>query len=438
MQISEKPFSDLSLGSAIRHLVRMSGHLDSESVFRTRLQALGISDASIATLVSSGVSTMAKLAYISPVQPGTADDAPFFLALSKALKVDPGDISVGDQASYRRAWYEAATVAIAEVRYRVERSSEEGPRKMPQPERINRLALQQQRLGGIRIEGSMEPSHALLDKVWMMRDDDCLKLLPPEECTSRAQEVLGVKKENFIKIEAGGTLKQLEKEAVQTADLSTEYRVRLALTRRSLALDNVGLATFDTFEDYHTFLYSLVMKEPLPTHHPVTVSQILAADKQLFVRLVELTRTGILPTPTGTLPLDDALKEARLDPLFTALLQPLPKPSASSSSPYKPTKGFADGSSDHQGQGPYSQKGKGGSKGKGRGRGRGKREPKGMPEELKNLRTKTNKGQAYCWGFNMAQGCTGATAGRFCQRGFHGCMGCGAADHGHLQCPKKK
>ena len=144
----------------------MAGHLDSEAVFRTRLLALGIPQTSVAALFASGVNTMARLAYLAPIQPGTADDTPFFIALARALGVAaPADIPVGDTAAFRRAWYEASTVAIAEVRSRVERSSEDGPKKMPQTERVNRLVSQQSRLAGIKIEGHLEPSHALMDNV---------------------------------------------------------------------------------------------------------------------------------------------------------------------------------------------------------------------------------------------------------------------------------
>ena len=422
----------------------MAGHLDSESVFSTRLLALGIPPAQIRSLQAAGVNNMAKLAFICSVQPGSADDSPFFAALARALGLNSADeISVGDQSAYRRAWFEASTVAIAEVRNKVEKSSEDGPKKMPMAERNARHSNQQSRLNGVKIEGSLEPSHAVLDKAWSMRDEDQLKLLTPEECTSRAQEILGVRKEVFFKPDSSGALKQFEKEVEQRADMSTEYRVRQALTRRALALDNVGLASFEIFEEYHDFLYALVMKEPIETHHSITVDQVLRADKQLFIRLIEITRTGIAARPNGRLPIDLALPQARMDPVFLALLQPLPKPASGSARGYAAQKSFHEQT--HQGS-PYQANHKGKAKGKGKGKGKkggksGKKAHGGgggssVPEELKGLRTHTQAGYNYCWGFNT-DGCEKAKPGNHCYKGFHGCMKCGAREHGYRQCPKK-
>ena len=424
----------------------MSGHLDSESVFMARLATLGIATGQIRTLVGAGVNNMAKLAFLSSVQPGVADDSPFFIALVRALGLNsPDDLSAGDQSAYRRAWFEASTVAIAEVRNKVDKSSEDGPKRMPTAERNARYADQQARLSGIKIEGVLEPSHALLDKAWSMREEDQLKLLPAEECTSRAQEVLGVRKDTFFKADGSGSLKQIEKEEEQKADMSTEYRVRLALTRRALALDSVGLTSFDVLEDYHSFLYALVMKETLESHYPISVDQVLKADKHFWIRLVELTRNGILPRPNGRLPIDLAIPTARLDPVFNAILQPLPRPASSAGAGYAAQKAFASAGPN---AGPYQPavKAKGKGKGKGRGkkgggkggkRGHGAGGGSGVPDELKGLRLLTNSGYNYCWNFNLKDGCQQAGMGQHCSRGFHGCMKCGSKDHGYQQCPKK-
>ena len=176
--------------------------------------------------------------------------------------------------------------------------TDDTPVKMPQPEKVARLKAQQARLSGIKIEANLEPSHQLLDQVWQMRNDDTCRYLSPEVCTSRTQEAGGIKKETFIKADSAGQIHTVQKEEAQQADLSTEYRVRQALTRRALAFDNIGLMSFDKLEAYHEYLYSLVMTEALPTHFPITVDQVLRADKQLWMRLIQLTRDGILPLAT--------------------------------------------------------------------------------------------------------------------------------------------
>jgi len=412
----------------------MAGHLDSQSVFTVRLTSLGIDDASINQLISSGINTMARLAYICSIQPGVSDDNPFFVALAAALRLGgPDDIPVGDKAAYRRAWFESSTVAIAEVRSKIEATSEDAPKRMPKEERNARHKKQQAKLGGIKIEGVVEPSHALLDAVWAMREENSLRYLQLESCTSRSQEILGVKKESFVKAESGsGHLKQVTRDLNPTADLTTEYRVRLAFQRRALAFDACEICEFSILDEVNEYLYSLVMKEPLDTHHGISISQVMRADRQLFIRLIELTREGINPDAHGRRPMEVFLAQARMDPLFSATLQPLPKAQSQAAvhdrqksfqeTPYSRGKG--------KGKGKQASKGKGGGKSSSKGQ-------KGVPEELKGLRSSTKSGRPFCWNFNLAAGCQDAKVGTECWKGFHGCMKCGANNHGLQSCDRK-
>ena len=197
---------------------------------------------------------------------------------------------------------------------------------MPGPERAARSREQQLRLAGVRIEGSLQPSHALLDLIWQMRDDDVLRFVAPEICTSRTQESCGIKKEQFVKTDPSGKLQAVSRDEQQHADMTTEYRIKLSLTRRALAFDNIGLCSFAVLEDYHDYLYALVMREPISTHYPISVQQILVADKHLWSVMIELTRDGIVVDSSGRKPIEDKLKLARQDPIFCSLLQPLPRP----------------------------------------------------------------------------------------------------------------
>ena len=421
----------------------MSGHLDSEPVFRVRLSSLGIPDGYINAMIAAGLNSMAKMAYVCSLQPGTADDTPFLDEVARASGLTGhADLSVGHKSAFRRCWFEASTVAIAEIKSRIEATQDDAPRKMPKPERNTRHREQQSRLAGVKIEGHLEPSHSLIDAVWSMREEDQLKYLQLEICTSRPQEALGIKKETFVKAEANtGNLKQVERSINPTADLTTEYRVKLAFTRRALAFDNVGLCDFSVMEDLHDYLYGLVMKEALDTHQAISVQQIIKADRQIWIRLIELTREGINPDATGRKPIEINLPIARLDPMFCALLQPLPR--SYSPGPYDKANGNSRGSNDNSA--PYSQgakgtKGKGrGAKGKGRGgkgNTRGGKAPAALPDELKGFRTQTNSGNSYCWKSNMACGCPDAKVGNYCNKGFHGCMKCGSHQHTATSCTK--
>jgi hypothetical protein len=217
---------------------------------------------------------MANLAYLCAIQPGTTqDDNPFFVALADALNLggDPTQIPMATKIIFRRAWFEASTVAIAEVRMKLDRTGDEQPRKMPGPERTARLKAQQARLAGIKIEGNLKPSHAILDLLWQIKEEDALKYVSPEVCTSRSQESFGVKKESFVKTDSEGKLQSVNKEEELHADMTTEYRIKLAMTRRSLAFDNVGICSFAIMEEYQDYLYALVMRQSIPTHFPISV-----------------------------------------------------------------------------------------------------------------------------------------------------------------------
>ena len=368
-----------------------------------------------------------------------------FVALADALNLggDPTQIPMATKIIFRRAWFEASTVAIAEVRMKLDRTGDEQPRKMPGPERTARLKAQQARLAGIKIEGNLKPSHAILDLLWQIKEEDALKYVSPEVCTSRSQESFGVKKESFVKTDSEGKLQSVLKEEELHADMTTEYRIKLAMTRRSLAFDNVGICSFAIMEEYQDYLYALVMRQSIPTHFPISVHQILQADKQLWAVMMELTAEGLAADATGKLPIEKKFALAKADPVYTAILQPLPRPTSGNAydktikafseppGPYQGGKGGKGGGKGGKG-GKSGKGGKGGTGGKG-GKGAGKG-AKSLPEELKGLRQVTRTGKSFCWNFNLAAGCD---EGNWCHKGLHLCMKCSATDHGFHSCPRK-
>ena len=419
--------------------------LDSEAVFKARMRELGVSEAHIQALAGNEVNTLGRLAFLTSLQPGTAaNDAPFVEALVKSLGLaSENDLKPGELSSFRRLWVEASTVAISEIRARVDKTDDTAPKKVPVPERASKRAIQQSKLSGIKIEGNLEPSHALIDLCQSMKEDDTLIILEPYRCTCRSQELDGQKKEKFIKPDSSGSLKEVNVDVQLHADLSSEFRVRNALVRRSLALDQVGLAEFSIFESYHDFLYNLLTTEVPSSHICVNLEQILRADRLVWKRMAELTRDGINPTtvltagvPSKSYPLHSALDKACVDPVVLSALQPLAKPQSGRSSPYDNAVSHyqGKGSSGKQLQkfGKQSQRG-----GKPKGSGKGKGMGKGVPVELAGLRTSTSKGNRYCFSFNLASGCSFAKPGDHCKVGFHGCMKCGASDHGFQSCSKR-
>jgi hypothetical protein len=263
-----------------------------------------------------------------------------------------------------------------------------------------------------------------------MKEDEILKWICPSTCISREQELRGSKKESFVKLDVAGKLSSVTKDIVQEADMSSEFRVRQALTRRSLGLDQMQLLDFKDSEAYHDYLFTLVTTEVPNTHSPVTMNQILLADKHIWMHMAARCRSGISVRPDGSLPMKAALAEALRDPIVQASLQPLPKQRGGRDSE-------SSGSREQWPRAtPYSDKGKDKGKGKKGKKGRGKGKISHVPAGLQGGFNKTSSGAPICFNYNLA-GCPGASPGGKCPKGSHVCCKCESADHTFQTCPKK-
>ena len=371
----------------------MSAVLDSNSLFRARCEEIGMSVGSLTSLITAGIDTFAKLAFSSSYQPGSQDDRSLLQVLTDAC----GGIatSPSDQACLRRAFFEAATMSMAELRTKVDRSEEGVTRKIPQPERASRYAAQCVKLAGMVLTGELECAHSLLDDVSQQREDGVLKYLSPSQCPKREQELCGLKR----------TSGPLPKDIPATADVSTELRMRSALLRRSLAYDQAGLIDYAVSVSWLDYIFAQMMRLPPDSNfQAVSMAQILQADKQLFIVVAGLSRNGIAPTSAGVRPLDAMVAAARADPQVAALLQPLPCGSANK------RQKLQTGSVPHPPQpfaGVERSKGSGkGNTGRGKSAGKGKGARKGtMPEALRGMHFKTPSGESICYGYNLPGGC---------------------------------
>ena len=119
---------------------------------------------------------------------------------------------------------------------------------LPSHEREHRRAEQVTRLKGVLLEGDVEPSHSLVDRAAAMLHDGVVRYIPPSVCVSRDAEVASVRRDkDFLAIENGEiTLKK--KDWTVSADLGSEFKLQQALTRRGVALDRVGLLSFEVHE----------------------------------------------------------------------------------------------------------------------------------------------------------------------------------------------
>ena len=421
--------------------------LDSAAVFKARLEAVGIDDAVITKFIASGINTMARLAWSSSCQPGVGPDDLFVASVVKNLGLLREDqVSPGDLAGFRRVWFESHTVAVHDLKSKLDRGDDAAPRRMPPPERDSKLRDQRKRLLGVDITGILVPSNSLVDFCMTMKDDETLRFVSPDKCTAREQEMSGVKREQFVKPNAAGQLVLTQSVVTGTADMTTEHRVRLALQRRSLAMDQCDLMPYSEMESYHSFLFSLVASPAPPDFMSIDVLQVLNADRAIWSKMAEYTTAGISLRPDGTYPLLDALKQARIHPMVSCLLQPLPMGSRSRakgndrerSGPYQEEKRGDDRKGGGKGKGNKGGKSSSGKGGKG---GKSKGASKAfvrMPMPLIGYKSHATNGKKICFDFNLPHGCKLEVSGQdhSCASGVHECAGCLSSGHGLQQCTK--
>ena len=171
-------------------------------------------------------------------------------------------------------------------------------------------------------------------------------------------------------------------------------------------------------------LFKHYFRPPYPGYSSVTLEQLNRADHELFLLAGQECRDGIRPLPDGSLPLDEAFKKLMNDPRVSYFVLPLPA-KASSSKPSDSAPTFTGNSS--VGGDPRAPKvrkefggePKAGAKGNSKGKYNKSKRP--LPDELRNMKMKTSKGNPICQNYNLSKGCHFAPPGGSCKFGVHMC-----------------
>ena len=323
---------------------------DSTPNFLAPCSALGLSEQIQDELCQSGLDTISKFAFSSSYVPGQQDEQPFRDAMQAALSNPP---SVGEAATLRRLLHESCALTAAELKQTVDRSEDQGVKRLAQPERADRLRRQQEKLSRLAIRGNLEPSDRLVDVAVTMFEENRLSYIEPSACTSKSQEVLSKSKEDKHISIVDGSLRIKNPANKLEAELGTDLLLRYALTRRGLALDQANILEFSLHDAWFEKLMEVKRTTSPPGHAAVQYNQLLNADRRLFTKLAELTRSGIQVEGAGR-PLDAIFPNATDHPEVQLLIQPLPSPSVSTNlkpdrdRPYRrPTTGKGK----HQGKG---------------------------------------------------------------------------------------
>lgn len=309
-------FSNFSCGET------MSG-LESKASFKERALEIGATAAFVTTLETAGIDCFGKLAFVCSANPHSGDDTPLKTAVTALTGAEP---SVAEMMVLRRLWFEANAYALADLKSLTDVSPGDAVKSMPLAERMARLQRQKDRLQGVIFDVHHEPSHHLVDRVQAMIDEGVLTYLEPGRCTSRSHEVQSDKEAMHIKFDGSGNLKVTKKDSELQCDTSGELQLRMALTRRSLAFDLAGLASFSVQELWHSHLVTALLKTPPAGHKFVTVQQVLTADKELWLQMSQVTRGKLKVTVGQDPPLDAEFKRLMYAAEIACYMTPLPAP----------------------------------------------------------------------------------------------------------------
>ena len=244
--------------------------LDSVAVFEARSKEMGLLDDWASRIKAKGWNTFALLAFACSYTPGQADDANLVKLGAIITGTGASDPPEDRMPVIRRLFFDAYTLAAADLRSRVDRREDDAPRKLALPERSQRNRDQALRLAGVSLDGEREVSHALVDAVVQLCEDNQVRYIRWEQCTKRDAELMGVKSDPVWKPDAGGLIRESKVSQELSADTSTDLLLRNALQRRSLAFDNCRLVAYSVFERWTDVLLDAKL-EPSDEWTPASI-----------------------------------------------------------------------------------------------------------------------------------------------------------------------
>ena len=282
----------------------MASLIESEAQFHHRMKDLKISDPMQAKIIGAGFSTFGVLAYAHG-QPGQAIvDSAFETWVSTNLD---SAASLADISCIKRLLFESQTLVLASLKEQVTGlSSETSVKKLPSAERETRLNVVRKQLTGLLIEGALEPAHCLIDLCASMQQSNEIKYVSPERSVSRVHEIMSQKNPTKQLDIAADTLVIKEHREVPDAIAHSAMQVHESFVRRGIALLCADVVSHDKYTKYISTLFNHMHRDPPPGYSRCTVSQIVAADKAVWQKLLE---DDIKPRrqADGSLQLDDSL-----------------------------------------------------------------------------------------------------------------------------------
>ena len=255
--------------------------------------------------------------------------------------------------------------------------------------------------------------------------------------------------------ESDGKLCRIYKEEEIFNKAEDMLQLKYSLQRRGMAMQVAHMLSFEAHEKLVDYYFEEMSREPPHRYDRVSLDQVMRMDREVFVRLGELTRDGFKTLgniPAKEYPLDRLLEGVIIDPRVMHLMLPLPATNtgARSNDGRNNRKREPDNDTVNQLRNEIKRlkssnsgskgSGKGGNKGGSGGGKDGKagKKPRGlnpsMPKELRGMVHEVN-GKRLCFAYNMRAGCDTRGEHR-CPKGDHLCCypGCGG-EHTLAGCP---
>ena len=172
------------------------------------------------------------------------------------------NLSLSKTSEVRRLHFESSTMVVAHPKSQVSSETQDGVRKLPIAEKQARLISQQGRLQGVAISGELQPSHALIDLVASVVENNSVIWISPSRCSKREAEIQNITKEKSSTVYCQHHVLKVAAPSIDVeADTTTELQLQWALMRRGIAFDQCGLinwnthqmgsATFESFVEEH-------------------------------------------------------------------------------------------------------------------------------------------------------------------------------------------
>ena len=388
--------------------------LDSKAAFQLRASEIGISAEHIGLLETGGVASFSQFAFCCAYQPGNGNEDTLFDYLETILGVKP----IGAAASnYRRLFFECHAMALKDLQSRLDRSDTSEIKILPLAEKVQRLENLKAKFPGVMLSTTLEPSHALIDKVVHQFEENCVKLVELTACTSREQEIRCDKTTPQITFDQTGNIRVTKQSQVTECSVQGEIRLRAAFTRRSLAYDLANVASFEVMESWSQLLFDRICQEPPSGYKHISIEQILVADRKLWVKVSEDTRSRVTGMTDGRKNVDISIETFSHHPDVQFHMLPLPlhqaSPASSSNQRFQPYP---------VPKAPPQGKGKGNPRPDGKGAGKGKIQ---VPEGC-TIKFGENNNKPICMKYNVGACRANIKAGKRCMHGYHVCwkVGC--------------